>query len=145
MSIKFNARNHPYIDLGDGYQLCFNEDRCTHGERFELETRNSINETPQNMKAGVAELQRLIASDPDLCVPTEESSYLTVYLRASKYDPQEAFNLIREGFRQRVENGELFTSPATVRHVYDEGLVWVLPERDEDGAVVVVVETGSEC
>ncbi|XP_062564142.1 alpha-tocopherol transfer protein-like isoform X1 [Armigeres subalbatus] len=142
MSLNFTEHKVPYIDLGDGYQICLQDRCCAHGPEIERQARQKINETPENVERGMKEMHRLVAADPALYVPTELEWYLKVYLRASKFDAKEAFSTVQSNAKLKMKNPEYFVTPVDVRHVYEEELIWVLPERNHDGAVVVVIESG---
>ncbi|XP_021705637.1 alpha-tocopherol transfer protein-like isoform X1 [Aedes aegypti] len=142
MTLKYNEKNHPYVDLGSGYQICLQDDSCGHGAELEAKARQFINESPQNLTRGLEELRRLIGTDPDLNVPIESDWYLNVYLRAGLYDAQNAFAILQANSKQKAKTPEYFAPIKSLRHVYEEGVVWILAERDEDGAPVIVVESG---
>uniref|UniRef100_A0A8D8AHV9 Alpha-tocopherol transfer protein-like n=1 Tax=Culex pipiens TaxID=7175 RepID=A0A8D8AHV9_CULPI len=145
MSLKFNEKNHPYIDLGDGYRVCFYEERCPHGEEMESKARKAINEgTREEVLAAHDEFRKLIATDQAMCVPINDEWYLNVFLRASRFDPREAFDRLQSTSTAKIKNWEYFGQINDIRHVFDEELVWVLPERDDDGAVIIVVESGKK-
>lgn len=143
MTLKYNEKNHPYVDLGSGYQICLQDDSCGHGAELEAKARQFINESPQNLTRGLEELRRLIGTDPDLNVPIDSDWYLNVYLRAGLYDAQNAFAILQANSKQKAKTPEYFAPIKSLRHVYEEGVVWILAERDEDGAPVIVVESGS--
>ncbi|XP_065073704.1 alpha-tocopherol transfer protein-like isoform X2 [Ochlerotatus camptorhynchus] len=143
MSLKVNEENIPYIDLGGGYKVCLQDAACAHGEDFEKKARLKINETPENLKRGLEEMRRLIAADPELCVPSDGDWYLKLYLRAAHYDAQEACSILQANSKLKLKNPEYFTSSATLKHVFEEGMVWILPERNHDGSVIIVIESGS--
>ncbi|EAT40113.1 AAEL008121-PA [Aedes aegypti] len=143
MSLKFTEENIPYVDLGDGYRICLQDNRCSHGADVEKQARLNINETPENEKRGLEEMRRLIATDPHLYLADDADWYLKVYLRVAKYDPKEAFSILQANLKLKSKNPEYFVSSASVRHVFEEGLVWVLPERNHDGSIIVVIECGT--
>ncbi|XP_058454585.1 clavesin-1-like [Malaya genurostris] len=144
MALKYSESKHPYIDLGNGFQITFFEDRCKHGEDFESKARRAINETPENVPKAMAELRRLVVADGRFNIPYESDWYINTYLRSGSYDPQETYNILQATGTQKSKNREYFGSVASIRHVFEEGLVWVVPERDEDGAVIIVVESGKK-
>ncbi|XP_058823565.1 clavesin-1-like isoform X2 [Topomyia yanbarensis] len=144
MSLKYDDKNHPFIDLGNGFQIILFEDRCKHGKEFESKARLAINETPENVKNGMEEIRRLVAADGRFNLPFEDDWYVNTYLRVGEYDPQETYSILQATGAQKAKNWEYFGSVASIRHVFDEGLVWIVPERDEDGAVIIVVESGKK-
>ncbi|XP_062564143.1 alpha-tocopherol transfer protein-like isoform X2 [Armigeres subalbatus] len=142
MALKFNEKNHPYIDLGSGFQIYLQDECCRHGAEMEARARTFINESPQSVARGMAELRKLIAADPDINLPVESDWYLNLYLRAGFYDPQKALAIVQANSRQKAKTPEYFAPIKSLRHVYEEGVVWMLPERDDDGAVVIIAESG---
>ncbi|XP_065073698.1 alpha-tocopherol transfer protein-like isoform X1 [Ochlerotatus camptorhynchus] len=142
MALKYNEKNYPYIDLGSGYHIYIQEDRCTHGAELEAKARQYINESPESLARGLQELREMIAMEPDLNVPAESDWYLNIFLRAGLYDTKRAFTILEANCRQKLKKPEYFAPIAALRHVYEEGVVSMLPERDDDGAVVIVVESG---
>ncbi|XP_055610261.1 retinaldehyde-binding protein 1-like [Uranotaenia lowii] len=143
MSLKYTEQNHPYIDLGDGYKICLYEDRCNHGEEFERRARELLNETPDRIEKCMADYRAMVTADPDLSVPFDDD-YTKLFLRGGSFDPAGTYDLLKNCSRQKIATPEYFGRVANVMHVFEEGLVWLLPEKDEDGASVVVVESGKK-
>ncbi|XP_053696244.1 clavesin-1-like [Sabethes cyaneus] len=144
MSLKYNEKNYPYIELDGRYQICIQEDHCKHDEQFAAKARQEINDNPEHVTRAMEEVRRLVGADERFNLPFHEDWYVTTYLRAGANDPQETYQILADTGYQKSTNCDYFGSVASIRHVFDEGLVWLLPERDEDGSAVVVVESGKK-
>lgn len=146
MSIKRNEQDYPYIDLGNDYKIYVQADEYTDPQ-LKARAERELNETPENVERSLAQLRELLRAEKSLFVPTESDSFLVKYLRPCCYDAEKAFQMIQAAYRLKIKGGEYYKNtpnPSSVRHVFDAGMVWFMPEKDADGAVLCVVEVGSE-
>lgn len=146
MSIKRNEKDYPYIDLGEEFKLYVQADEYTE-PALKAKAEKELNETPENVEKALAELRNLVKEEKDLFIPVENDAFLVKFLRPCLYDPAKAFQMIRNAYRLKTKGAEYYENtpnPTSVRHVFDEGMIWFMPERDTDGAALCVVEVGSE-
>ncbi|KAL3200634.1 hypothetical protein MRX96_012916 [Rhipicephalus microplus] len=69
--------------------------------------RLELGETPEVKAKSVEQLRRLLSEEPWLECPTDEE-FLVKFLRARKYDVEEALKNIRKYFRVKQETREMF-------------------------------------
>lgn len=147
MSIKRNDKDFPYIDLGNGFMIYVQAEEYTD-PALKAKAEKELNETPENVEKSLSELRTLLKTDKDLFVPVENDPYLITFLRANQYIPQKTFQMIQNAYRLKSKSKEYYENtpnPSSIRHVFDEGMIWFMPERDaNDGAAICVVEVGSE-
>ncbi|EAT40112.1 AAEL008132-PA [Aedes aegypti] len=136
MTVKFNEKNHPYVDLGDGLTICLN--RAAYFDDVELR-RNA--ELSEETARALAEFRRLTEANRNLNVAVDQNNWaVMLYLRCYNNDVKRSFALMDYGYRllHRITD---YTIPfGQVKHVFEEGLIRYLPNCDEDGAVVFIVE-----
>ncbi|XP_065094086.1 clavesin-1-like [Ochlerotatus camptorhynchus] len=146
MSIKRNEKDYPYIDLGQGYTIHVQADEFTDPE-LKAKAEKELNETPENVEKALTELRNLLKAEKDLFVPVENDSFLVTFLRPCLYDSAKAFQMIQYVYRLKAKSSEYYENtpnPSSVRHVFDEEMIWFMPERDADGAALCVVEVGKK-
>ncbi|EAT47604.1 AAEL001318-PA [Aedes aegypti] len=147
MSIKRNDKDFPYIDLGNGFMIYVQAEEYTD-PALKAKAEKELNETPENVEKSLSELRALLKTDKDLFVPVENDPYLITFLRANQYIPQKTFQMIQNAYRLKSKSKEYYENtpnPSSIRHVFDEGMIWFMPERDaNDGAAICVVEVGKK-
>ncbi|XP_055547877.1 clavesin-1-like [Wyeomyia smithii] len=146
MSIKRNEKDYPYIDLGNGFTIFVQADEYTDPV-LKAKAAREINETPENVEKSLSQLRELLKTEPTLFVPTESDAFLVKFLRPCHYDARKAFQMIQFAFRMKAKSREYYentSTPSSVRHVFDEGMIWFMPDRDSDGAALCVVEVGKK-
>ena len=138
MSIKFNEQNHPTLELANGFHVCLH--RAVHAEDLPLRTSEELSE--ETAKA-LIDLRRLVTAAPNLNFPLELTNWMVpVYLRCCENDARRAFDILDYSYRLLYRENE-FTKPYTqIRHVFEQGLMRYLPELNDDGAVIAVIEMG---
>lgn len=146
MSIKRNDKDFPYIDLGNGFMIYVQAEEYTD-PILKAKAEKELNETSENVEKALSELRTLLKAEKDLFIPVENDQYLITFLRANEYVPQKTFQMIQSAYRLKMKSKEYYENtpnPSSIRHVFDEGMIWFMPERDADGAAICVVEVGSE-
>ncbi|XP_058823566.1 alpha-tocopherol transfer protein-like [Topomyia yanbarensis] len=138
MSIKFNENNHPYVELGGGFGICIN--RAAYEEDKQLRVNDDL---PEETAKAVAEFRRLAESKRNLNLVVDQSNWtVMLYLKCYENDAKRSFALIDYGYRLLYKERGYALPYAQIRHVFEEGLIRYLPECDDDGAVIFIVEMG---
>ncbi|XP_052867246.1 alpha-tocopherol transfer protein-like [Anopheles cruzii] len=145
MSIKYNEKNYPYIDLGQGY-IVYLEDGDYTDERWVRKAKQDINETPQRKVEALEQLRELLRGERKLNVPLDDEKFLLKFLRPLAYDVTKAFDCIRHTYTMKRNYGRDYyegrIKPSHIRHIYDSGMVTFLPQRDDDGCGICVTQLG---
>uniref|UniRef100_A0A182P2T1 CRAL_TRIO_N domain-containing protein n=1 Tax=Anopheles epiroticus TaxID=199890 RepID=A0A182P2T1_9DIPT len=145
MSIKYNEKNYPYIDLGRGYIIYLQDDDYTD-QRWIVKAEQELNETPENKTRSLEQLRELLRDENKLTVPLDDEKFLLKFLRPLAYDVQKAFDCIRHTFAMKRTYGKDYyegrIKPSHIRHIYDSGMVNFLPLRDDDGCGICVTQLG---
>lgn len=107
--------------------------------------RLELNETEDALQSALSALREAISareSSSYLPCPVEELSdhFLTLFLRARKFDVDRAFTLLTNYCKFRYENPHLFedVTVESVRRVVERGLPMALKERDSEGRRVLL-------
>lgn len=86
----------------------------------------------------------LIAANEGLHVPNDDA-YLLQLLRPCHFYAQSAYDKLLRYFKLKAkyEKGFEDVLPATVRHAFEQGVIRLLPRRDQHGVRMLVVDCGS--
>lgn len=144
-TLKFDEDKRPYIDLGMDYCVRLENDEYTDAKSKE-KAAQELRETPEVVAEAYEELRAKLQAEPSLHVPIDDDSFLVKFLRPCKYYPDSAFALIQRYYRFKQKNPELCDDllPSTVQQVYDEGLLYFQPLRDQDGRRILTMEVGKK-
>ncbi|XP_053697210.1 alpha-tocopherol transfer protein-like [Sabethes cyaneus] len=144
-SIKFDENNAPYIHLTEDYCIRLESDEFTDAKSKEKAARE-LRETPEVVAEAFKVLRARLQEEKSLYVPIEDDAFLVKFLRPCKYYPESAFALIQRYYRFKLKHPEICKDllPATVKHVYEEGLVFFQPLRDQNGSRILVLEVGKK-
>ncbi|XP_023947339.2 alpha-tocopherol transfer protein isoform X2 [Bicyclus anynana] len=123
--------------------------------QFELEepresvleiARRELRETPETVKPAVEELRRLLEADKDLVVPLERDAWLIRFLRPCKFYPESAYDLIKRYYAFKVKHHKHYEglAPSKEQNVFKQNVLRVLPNRDQLGRRVLVLELGKK-
>ncbi|KAH7968916.1 hypothetical protein HPB52_012622 [Rhipicephalus sanguineus] len=109
--------------------------------------RRELGETPEVKAKSIETLRRLLSEEPWLECPTDEE-FLVKFLRARKYDVEEALKNIRKYFRVKQETREMFDNLNPYSVPFDSTcrehrLVTVSRQRDSLGRGVVLLRLGA--
>lgn len=109
--------------------------------------RRELSETPETKREGLRRLRQLISEEKSLCCPPEDA-FLIKFLRARKYDVHKAFQTIKNYFRARKENPDLFHDINIYSVPFDaccreHRLVTLSRQRDPEGRLVYEVNVGA--
>ncbi|XP_054714299.1 alpha-tocopherol transfer protein-like [Uloborus diversus] len=102
-----------------------------------------LGETIETRLQALKDLRRLVHSESDFR-PRLDDAFLIRFLRARKFNPQRAFNALRNYYTFKVRYSGMLTDfkPSEVQKVMEMNNLFVLPRRDPSGAVVGLLRAG---
>lgn len=104
-----------------------------------------LGETPERRTEALKELRALVDGEADALKSRTDPLFLLRFLRARKFDVPAAFRLLRNYYRIRYENPDLYADlyPSTVKDVLDLQCLGFLPDADAQGRRVFVLRMGN--
>lgn len=70
-------------------------------EEYQLQAKNELRETPELKEKAILELRALLAENKDLLYP-DDDTFLTIFLRATKYYAESALKLVSNYYTTAV-------------------------------------------
>lgn len=131
----------PAVQLGD-FLLQIELDEP--GESVFNIAKKELRETPEIVQPAVDELRRLLAEDQDLTVPLDNRSWLVRFLRPCKFYPESAYDLIKRYYSFKVKHNKHYEGlmPSKEQNIFIQNILTVLPNRDQLGRRILVIELG---
>jgi len=141
-AIKYDDENVPYIDLGCA------KIRMEHEEAPEWaleKAKHELREVPGVVEEAIMELRELIKKEEYLYLPTDDE-YIKMFLRPCHYHPESALKRLKNFYHMKLKYGGACEDvvPSKLRNVFDEGLLSLLPNRDQHGRRILVLEAGKK-
>lgn len=86
----------------------------------------------------------MISDEGDLHVPLDDDTYLMKFLRPARFNPDNAFKVMRRFYRFKVKYPKYGTNitPHAIRHVFDNEVFWFIPSRTPSGARIMAINSG---
>ncbi|XP_075543754.1 uncharacterized protein LOC142578239 [Dermacentor variabilis] len=108
--------------------------------------QQELGETPAVKEQALYQLRELILGEPLLDCPTDED-FLVKFLRARKYDPQNAFKNVKKYFKVRRDNPQMFGGLTPCNVPFNDAcrkhrLVTLSRKTDPKGRAVLKFRTG---
>ncbi|XP_074656085.1 alpha-tocopherol transfer protein-like isoform X1 [Tubulanus polymorphus] len=102
-----------------------------------------LNEKAEWRSRDIQALRDMVIAHPGLTARTDDA-FLLRFLRARKFDYDRAFKLLVNHYKIQKKYPEIYSDfrPSTVKHVFDDGIVNVLPSRDRFGCRILVQRPG---
>nr|XP_042909017.1 alpha-tocopherol transfer protein-like [Parasteatoda tepidariorum] len=103
-----------------------------------------LNETEENRTQALTELRKLIAKERNLDIWTDDF-HLLQFLRARKFEPERAMELIRNLYTMFKDNPDVFPKqldPSLADTICEANVGGVFPFKHKDGSVVVFIKCG---
>lgn len=141
--LKFDDNQVPYIDLGNNYVIGLERGEAAD---WALEkAKRELRESPEIKNQAIKELKELIAKEKNLHLPTDDE-YMTMFLRPCKYYAESTMKRIKCYYNLKHKYGYVCDEiyPHKVRDVFENELMSLLPERDQDGRRILVLEAGKK-
>ncbi|XP_075153899.1 alpha-tocopherol transfer protein-like [Haematobia irritans] len=139
-SLTYDSNNMAVIDLGSAI-IRMEPDEPP---QWALDiARKELRETPEIAKDAMEKLKKMIEAETYLNLPTDEF-YLRMFLRPTHYYPESALNRITHFYHMLLKYGEACRDiiPAKVQHVFNAELLKLLPNRDQHGRRILVLDVG---
>ncbi|KAK8788722.1 hypothetical protein V5799_021500 [Amblyomma americanum] len=113
---------------------------------LEHRTRSKSENTVTTEADALNQLRELIAAEPSLDCPTDEA-FLLKFLRGRKYNAQEAYRTIKQYFKVRKKNPDMFEGLDPYSIPFDvvcqkHRLVTVSRKKDTKGRAVILLKVG---
>ncbi|XP_065356438.1 alpha-tocopherol transfer protein-like [Calliphora vicina] len=127
----------PEIKCGD---LILKLDLGKPSKTAQNKALQELRETPENIQKGLIELKNLLQAETKLNIPKTDEEWLILYLRACKFYPESARDLVRRNYTIRRKYTEITNLLMTIKlkPVFDNNLVTMLPWRDQHGRRIIV-------
>ncbi|XP_011638066.1 alpha-tocopherol transfer protein-like isoform X2 [Pogonomyrmex barbatus] len=133
----------PFIQIGD-FKLEF-ELGPPSAELQEV-ARKELRETPERQKEAMKQLQQLLKEEVDLKCPLDNEAWLIRFLRPCKYYPESSRNLIKQYYNFKVKHSSIYDNlkPSREKNVFEQNILTVLPNRDQYGRRILIIELGKK-
>lgn len=133
----------PAVQLGDFLlQIELDEPR----EAVREVARRELRETPEVVSAAIEDLKRLLIDDKELLVPLDNEAWLVRFLRPCKFYPESAYDLIKRYYAFKVKHQKQYDGllPSREQNIFNHNILTVLPNRDQLGRRILVIELGKK-
>ncbi|KAL3280640.1 hypothetical protein HHI36_003876 [Cryptolaemus montrouzieri] len=106
--------------------------------------RKELRETPDVTRDAVNQLKDLLREEKDLHVPLENEGWLIRFLRPCKFYPESARDLIKRYYSFKVKHSDMYDGliPSREQNIFNADILTVLPNRDQLGRRILVIELG---
>ncbi|XP_043466272.1 alpha-tocopherol transfer protein-like isoform X2 [Leptopilina heterotoma] len=108
--------------------------------------REELRESPELQKEAVSRLQELLRAEPDLHCPLDNEAWLIRFLRPCKYYPESASKLVKNYYSFKVKHSNVYLGlkPSNERNIFEHNILTVLPNRDQHGRRILIIELGKK-
>lgn len=113
---------------------------------FQEIAKKELRETPEVVKESVTKLRELLQEETDLLVPFDNDAWLIRFLRPCKFYPESARNLIKQYYSFKVKHADMYDGlvPSRETNIFKANILTVLPNRDQLGRRILVIELGKK-
>lgn len=116
-------------------------------EQTQAKAKTELNEVPEERLNAIQEMRNLIATRPDVCILRSDDAFILRFLRARKFNVNQAFLLFIQYFQYRQKNSTIFKSFQASEHGVKQALLdgfpGVLPRCDHYGRHILVIFTAN--
>ncbi|XP_065164334.1 clavesin-1 isoform X3 [Atheta coriaria] len=108
--------------------------------------RKELRETPENREEGITKLRELLKGETDLSCPYDNDAWLVRFLRPCKFYPESAHALVKRYYAFKVKHENVYKGllPSTETNIFDHNILVVLPNRDQFGRRILIIELGKK-
>jgi hypothetical protein len=108
--------------------------------------RKELRETPEVSKEATVVLRDLLREETSLKCPLDRDTWLIRFLRPCKFYPESAFDLVKRYYHFKKKHSDLYDGlvPSKNKNVFDHNILTVLPNRDQFGRRILILELGKK-
>lgn len=108
--------------------------------------RKELRETPDRTKESLAVLRDLLKEETDLTIPIDNDNFLIRFLRPCKFYPESACELMKRYFAFKIKHEKIYKNlkPSNEKNIFENNILTVLPNRDQEGRRVLLLELGKK-
>lgn len=108
--------------------------------------RKELRETPEVCKEAVIALRDLLREETDLKCPLDNDAWLIRFLRPCKFYPESARDLVKRYYHFKQKHSNLYDGlvPSKNKNIFDHNILTVLPNRDQFGRRILILELGKK-
>ncbi|XP_076291535.1 alpha-tocopherol transfer protein-like isoform X3 [Lasioglossum baleicum] len=108
--------------------------------------RKELRESPEVQKEAIAKLRELLKAETDLKVPLDNDPWMIRFLRPTKYYPESALKLVKNYYAFKVKHENVYKGlkPSKEKNIFEHNILTVLPNRDQHGRRVLIIELGKK-
>lgn len=108
--------------------------------------KRELRESPELQKEALARLKELLAAESDLKIPLDNQAWLIRFLRPCKYYPESALKLVQNYYSFKVKHSNVYDNlkPSRERNIFEQNILTVLPNRDQHGRRILIIELGKK-
>ncbi|XP_011330886.1 alpha-tocopherol transfer protein-like isoform X1 [Ooceraea biroi] len=113
---------------------------------FQEVAKRELRETPELQKESIARLRELLKAETDLKCPLENEAWLIRFLRPCKYYPESTRDRVKHYYNFKVKHANVYDNlkPSKERNIFEQNILTVLPNLDEHGRRILIIELGKK-
>ncbi|XP_014472763.1 PREDICTED: alpha-tocopherol transfer protein-like isoform X2 [Dinoponera quadriceps] len=115
-------------------------------EEFQEIAKKELREIPDISKEAIARLKELLQAETDLKSPLDNEAWLIRFLRPCKFYPESSRDLIKQYYNFKIKHPNIYThlKPSNEKNIFEHDILTVLPNRDQHGRRVLIIELGKK-
>lgn len=108
--------------------------------------KKELRESPEVQREAIAKLRELLKAETDLKVPLDNDPWMIRFLRPTKYYPESALKMVKNYYAFKVKHENVYKGlkPSTEKNIFEHNILTVLPNRDQYGRRVLIIELGKK-
>ncbi|TMW54769.1 hypothetical protein DOY81_000002 [Sarcophaga bullata] len=141
-ALSYDDNKKAYIDLGSAVIRMEQEEP----PQWALEiAQKELRETPEVVEEAMKKLRELIQAEPHLNLPMDDE-YMKMFLRPTHFYPESALKRIKNFFNMKLKYGDACSNvlPGKLQNVFEAELLELLPNRDQHGRRILVLQAGKK-
>ncbi|XP_030239206.1 retinaldehyde-binding protein 1 isoform X4 [Drosophila navojoa] len=140
--ISYDDNHVPYIDLGSARIRMEKEQAPDWALQ---KAQDELRELPGIKEQAIKELRELIQNEKHLTLPLDDE-YMMMFLRPCHYYPESALKRLKNFYNMKSKYGIACENivPSKLKNVFESEILNLLPNRDQHGRRILVLEAGSK-
>ncbi|CAL7944014.1 unnamed protein product [Xylocopa violacea] len=108
--------------------------------------KKELRETPELQKESIERFRELLKAEKDLKAPIDNEAWLIRFLRPCKYYPESALQLAKNYYSFKTKHASIYEGlkPSRERNIFEQNILTVLPQRDQHGRRILIIELGQK-